>query len=93
MSYWNYRVVKKEYKAGKVYPSGKLPAISDQTVCDIHSVHYTDDGTIYAYSAEPRAPHGDTPVELKEDLHMMLEAHDKPILTKKDFPFEVGDFD
>lgn len=66
---WNYRVVK--------HTSENFGVVEDYY--KIHEVFYNKSGNIHLWS-DSVEPHGLSKEELKQDLHMMLEAFDKPIL-------------
>jgi len=78
MSHWNYRVVKHVDD----YPPHmhQVQQVHGPMVYyDIHEVHYDPIGpTENAVSAQGR-----TSESLKADLHRMLEAFDRPILTMR----------
>ena len=69
---WNYRVMR----------NGK----DDSVWYGIYEVYYDDDGEIYAWTAEPQEPFGNTPEELRHSLGLMVLALDKPILFLNDTP-------
>ncbi len=66
---WNYRIVKTSggYEIFEVYYK-----TSKKGKCKIE-----------ATSMDEISPYGESPEELKEDLKMMLEAFDRPILNQK----------
>lgn len=74
MSYWNHRVLQSKDGHGEEYYT-------------IREVHYNDDGTIYAYSKDPRPAYGDTIEELRETLQWMLDCLDKPVLIEGEVKF------
>jgi len=71
ISYWNYRVVSRQYEHGDDIEESYT----------IHSVYYNGDGSIKAFSTEHTYPSGSTEKELKGDLEKMMDAFKKPTLT------------
>lgn len=53
-------------------------------------MYYNGSGGIVAWSVEPMHPQGDNIEELKQDLHRMLEACEKPVLDMKELEKSVG---
>lgn len=74
---WNYRVVRLGWASGEF-------------TCQIHEVYYHPDGALRAWSAEPVAPHGETPEELCADLARMAAALERPVLEHADLPGAAG---
>lgn len=70
MSHWNYRVVHVIDKAGESYA--------------IVEAHYDDDEKLSLYSYPE--PSGSTLTELRNDLGLMLNALDKPVIEEADLP-------
>jgi len=70
MSYWNYRIIKKEFPE------------HNKNAYQIHEVYYGDDGKIEGWTEDPISPYGDTPEELREDIRYQLNAFRKPILKE-----------
>jgi hypothetical protein len=68
---WNYRVVSE--------PSSEVEPRHRQF--SIREVYYRNDGSVYAYSAEPDVPGGETFDSLLEDLELMVGALTLPVLT------------
>lgn len=66
---WNYRIIVTRFVS---HPN--------EEEFNIHEVYYNNEGAIEAWSTKPTPPHGSTKTELKEDLHAMLKAFDKPAL-------------
>mgnify|MGYP003432318788 FL=1 len=64
---WNYRVIQNTK--------------DDEDFYYIKEVYYDQDGNIKLYSEDSIAPHGLTYDELREDLEMMLNAFNYPIIT------------
>lgn len=73
---WNYRVV-------------EVLGVTGDKHYEIRAVYYNDNGKIEGYG-EPEGsyPFGDSAEELKDDLHMMLDAFNKPVLNIEDLPKE-----
>lgn len=71
---WNYRIIK--------HTSGKFGIVEDYY--EIHEVYYHKSGDIHVWSKDSIDAHGADIEELKQDLYMMLEAFNKPILTIED---------
>jgi hypothetical protein len=67
---WNYRVIRD----------------GDYGGLEIHEVYYDVAGAIVLWSKSPLTPFGLEAEELREDIKLMLEALDKPILDEKDLP-------
>lgn len=65
---WNHRVMRSEY-AGESYHT-------------IREVFYDEDGNIEGWTAEPIAPQGETPEELRDELQRMLACLDRPVLEE-----------
>lgn len=63
---WNYRVTRQLTDDGNIYA--------------IREVYYRADGTIRAWSADPRDPFGETLDEIKTDLIHMVAAFDRPLV-------------
>lgn len=63
---WNYRILRRV--AGNEY------------VYSIHSVYYTESGTISAYSMEPAHVAGCSIFEIASDMDKYLSAFSRPIL-------------
>lgn len=73
MRSWNHRVM--EHKG-----------LNNEKFYAIHEVYYEDDVVeSWTLGEEGMAPFGDTAEELTSDLHHMIEAAKKPILS-----FETG---
>jgi hypothetical protein len=68
MSHWNHRVIRKPWPD------------TDAVFYDLHEVYYTDEGAIEGWTANPVAPHGESPAELREDVRWFLQAFRRPIL-------------
>ena len=84
---WNYRVLRH---------AEKPEAPGDGDWFAIHEVFYDEHGMPRSCSADPIAPGGETPGELRSDLRMMMSAFDKPALDYKlfeDLSREAGDDD
>lgn len=75
---WNHRVVKRKGKPFHGIPQPDWYAI--------HEVYYDKKGRPKTLTAEPVAPGGETPDELRDDLNRMRDALKKPILQESDFP-------
>ena len=73
MSHWNYRVVRK--------PWPDTDSVSDSY--ELHEVYYTDEGAIEGWTVDPVAPHGESSVELREDVRWFLQAFRRPILEAR----------
>lgn len=69
---WNYRVLRKQYVESGI------------TQYSIHEVYYDEDGEIKGWTADPVEPHGETLVELKEDLTCFIKALEKPVLVENE---------
>ena len=68
---WNYRVLRMKCDDGYYYR--------------IHEVFYkTQDRDHLLWSEDAIEPHGETIKELKDDLKMMLDALDKPLMEETD---------
>jgi len=70
MSYWNYRVIRKDVDAENVQ------------FC-IHEVYYDDEGKIEAHTENSVEPYGETQSELREDIKYFMSAFKYPILKEK----------
>ena len=83
---WNYRVIRQKH-----FVNGRF-----EYSYAIREVYYNEDESIWAISAEPMAPGGETFMELDEDLKHMREALSLPLLMEEDIKFvnkEVSDED
>lgn len=81
MSYWNYRVVKKD-----VTDKIKCSEMDYESVYyEIHEIYYDDNHNVTFWSDTSTCPYGDLE-DLKADLEYMLEACSKPILKEYDLP-------
>lgn len=65
MGHWNYRVTRHQVETVDGYV----------TVYDLREVHYNDDGTVRAWTAEPVTFEGDTPGEVAEALLLATKAY------------------
>lgn len=74
MTTWGYRVVK---HTPKVLPKESHVWFD---ICEV----YCDRHGKLSWTVEGKAPIGDSPDELKDDLNMMLNACDLPVLEEKD---------
>lgn len=72
MSYWNYRVIKKQ--------SSK----PDTTTYQVYEVYYDKQGKIESWTKTAVNPFGETPGELREDIRFFIKAFQKPILEEKE---------
>lgn len=72
MSYWNYRVIKKQ------------PSVPDTTTYQVHEVYYDKQGRIEGWTKSAVNPFGETPGELREDIRFFTKAFQKPILEEKE---------
>ncbi len=63
---WDYRVIKHTDEGEVSY--------------QIHEVYYDENQIIESWTENSIKPYGETPVELKEDILMQLQAFQKPIL-------------
>ncbi len=72
MNHWNYRVVKHD---------------CEEDFYEIKEIYYDDNGNITAY-AEVGSPYGESVVEVKKCLELMLRALDKPVINIKDLNFK-----
>ena len=72
MSHWNHRVIESKDHDGERWLA-------------IHEVHYEEDGTPRAYTANPVDVSGSTPEELLKTLEWMRRAVEEPYLTEADF--------
>lgn len=82
MSHWNHRIVKKYFHE------------TDETYFTIHEAHYNDNGDLYGYTESGVDPCGESLEALRETLHMMLRALDKPVLVDGEVEFSSPtDFD
>lgn len=70
---WNYRVYR------------SIDPNTQEACYYILEVHYVDE-EIISYSADPIPPFGNTDLELKQDLQLMLLAFNLPVLTDVDLP-------
>ena len=61
-------------------PYWNYRVVKEKGYYTIREVHYNDDGSIYAYSSEPRPAFGESIEELKETLEWMLKSLEKPVL-------------
>lgn len=77
MSHWNYRMVKVTYPAPK-----SLGLEEPETGYEIREVYYNEDESIYAMSKDGMAPWGDTVEELKENIELMKEAFNAPVIDE-----------
>ena len=68
---WNYRIIKRHHITSKII------------TFEIHEVYYNKDGKINGWSAGPTAPHGETILELVEDLQHCMEALTTPVLVEQ----------
>ncbi len=75
MGYWNHRIVK------KYFPE------TDETYFTVHEAHYNDNGDLYGYTESGVDPCGESLEALRETLHMMLRALDKPVLVDGEVVF------
>lgn len=75
MANWNYRVVRTDF----IFEGNTEPVFT------VHRCHYNHfmDLLPAKYGKQEAAPEGATVEELRADLHRMLEALDKPVLTAK----------
>ena len=71
MGTWEYRVVER---------ITSHPQIGEVVWHEIIEVYYDDDGKLDATS-DKICPAGDTVEDLREDLELMLEALDKPVVS------------
>lgn len=69
MSHWNYRVVKHKD--------------NEEEVFSIFEVYYNDDGSVYAYTEEPKNPVQflESPIDIAEACGKIAIACAKPVLT------------
>ena len=66
---WNYRIIKHVDSNNKI-------------TFDIREVYYKEqDKIVFSVSEEPAIPSGETALELEDDIRLMLEAFEKPILN------------
>ncbi len=78
---WNFRVIKTKVEGD--------PFIEFEY--GIHEVYYNlETGKPNGYHSKPRRVDAETIEELKWTLNKMLEALDKPVLTKEDFIHETS---
>lgn len=63
---WNYRILKNK--------------LAGRDICEIHEVYYNSDGSVKGWTQNSIIPTGETPEELKQDLTMMLQAFESPVL-------------
>ena len=66
MSYWNYRILVREYE--------------EENVFSIHEVHYENNDKPILHSVDGINPQGDSIKNLKMDISLMKKAFKKPIL-------------
>ena len=59
--------------------------INDSGHYEIQEVYYDSLGRPEYRTEKCSAPFGETPVELRKDLEMMMAAFDKPALSASDF--------
>jgi len=68
MSYWNYRIIKKQNKDDRLY--------------EVHEVHYNESGTIVSWTEEALHPMGESLAELKAEISHYLQAFRLPVLKE-----------
>jgi len=71
MSYWNYRIIRRHHKE------------IDTETFQIHEVYYDDEHQVESWTAGPIDPTGETLLELKGDVELMLKAFEQPVLVEK----------
>lgn len=86
MSYWNYRVCKREVPYGSDENETK-------TVYDIREAYYNDDGDVWATSEEPQGPRGETVEELKNDLERFGQAFERDTINLDTFKYAKCPYD
>jgi hypothetical protein len=71
---WNYRLIKHT-------AAGPVRDFWPDVWYSIHTVYYYHNGIIASHGDPPATPNEfETPDQVKDTLHMMLEAFDKPVL-------------
>lgn len=69
--YWNYRLVRR---------------VSDIPFLSIMEVYYDKDGSIRGWVDKEVTPYGESIEEIKDDLDLISQAFDRPIIEYDDLP-------
>ena len=74
---WNYRLLATRH------------TIDEGTTVEwysIYRVYYDNDGAISSVTTTPIAPGGSTVEEIRKEVHLMLQAFERPVLSFEHFP-------